>query len=69
MADRSSPARWRLYVITDERLGRGWSHLQIAEAAIRSGAGSRGAIYRSDWGYWTSVTAQNPRDTNQPLGP
>jgi hypothetical protein len=48
MADRSSPARWRLYVITDERLGRGWSHLQIAEAAIRSGAGSRGAIYRSD---------------------
>jgi thiamine-phosphate pyrophosphorylase len=38
MADRSSPARWRLYVITDERLGRGRSHLQIAEAAIRGGA-------------------------------
>jgi thiamine-phosphate pyrophosphorylase len=38
MADRSSPACWRLYVITDERLGRGRSHLQIAEAAIRGGA-------------------------------
>lgn len=38
MADRQSPARWRLYVITDERLGRGRSHLQIAEAAIRGGA-------------------------------
>jgi thiamine-phosphate pyrophosphorylase len=38
MADRPSPARWRLYVITDERLGRGRSHLQIAEAAIRGGA-------------------------------
>ncbi|MGE5753688.1 MAG: thiamine phosphate synthase [Deltaproteobacteria bacterium] len=38
MADRPSPTRWRLYVITDERLGRGRSHLQIAEAAIRGGA-------------------------------
>jgi thiamine-phosphate pyrophosphorylase len=38
MADRSTPARWRLYVITDEQLGRGRSHLQIAEAAIRGGA-------------------------------
>jgi len=38
MADGHSPARWRLYVITDERLGRGRSHLQIAEAAIRGGA-------------------------------
>jgi thiamine-phosphate pyrophosphorylase len=38
MSDRLSPARWRLYVITDERLGRGRSHLQIAEAAIRGGA-------------------------------
>jgi thiamine-phosphate pyrophosphorylase len=38
MTDRLSPARWRLYVITDERLGRGRSHLQIAEAAIRGGA-------------------------------
>lgn len=38
MADRHSPAHWRLYVITDERLGRGRSHLQIAEAAIRGGA-------------------------------
>jgi thiamine-phosphate pyrophosphorylase len=38
MTDRLSPARWRLYVITDEPLGRGRSHLQIAEAAIRGGA-------------------------------
>jgi thiamine-phosphate pyrophosphorylase len=38
MIDRSSPALWRLYVITDERLGRGRSHVQIAEAAIRGGA-------------------------------
>ena len=38
MADRQSPVRWRLYVITDERLSRGRSHLQIAEAAIRGGA-------------------------------
>jgi thiamine-phosphate pyrophosphorylase len=33
-----SPGIWRLYVITDERVGRGRSHLQIAEAAIRGGA-------------------------------
>ncbi|MGE5189812.1 MAG: thiamine phosphate synthase [Gemmatimonadota bacterium] len=33
-----SPARWRLCVITDERLGRGRSHVEIAEAAIRGGA-------------------------------
>lgn len=38
MADRIPPGRWRLYVITDERSGRGRSHLQIAEAAIRGGA-------------------------------
>lgn len=38
MADKPSPAGWRLYVITDERLGRGRSHLQVAEAAIRGGA-------------------------------
>jgi thiamine-phosphate pyrophosphorylase len=38
MTDRHSPDRWRLYVITDERLGRGRSHLQIAEGAIRGGA-------------------------------
>lgn len=38
MTDRSSPARWRLYVITDEQVGRGRSHLQIAEAAILGGA-------------------------------
>ncbi|HEY7585551.1 MAG TPA: thiamine phosphate synthase [Candidatus Deferrimicrobiaceae bacterium] len=33
-----SPAMWRLYVITDERVGRGRSHLQIAEGAILGGA-------------------------------
>lgn len=38
MIDRSSPARWRLYVISDERLGRGRSHVEIADAAIRGGA-------------------------------
>lgn len=38
MTDRFSPARWRLYVITDERLSRGRSHLAVAEAAIRGGA-------------------------------
>jgi len=38
MTDRSSPLRWRLYVITDEKVGRGRSHLQIAEAAILGGA-------------------------------
>lgn len=38
MTGRHTPARWRLYVITDERLGRGRSHLEIAEAAIRGGA-------------------------------
>lgn len=32
------PARWRLCVITDERIGRGRSHVEIARAAIRGGA-------------------------------
>jgi len=38
MTDRFSPVRWRLYVITDEQVSRGRSHLQIAEAAILGGA-------------------------------
>ena len=38
MTGRFSPGGWRLYVITDERIGRGRSHLEIAEAAIRGGA-------------------------------
>jgi len=38
MNHRISPARWRLCVITDERLSRGRSHLEVAEAAIRGGA-------------------------------
>lgn len=32
------PSRWRLCLITDERLSRGRSHRAIAEAAIRGGA-------------------------------
>ncbi len=35
---RFSPHRWRLYVVTDERIGRGRSHFRIAEEAIRGGA-------------------------------
>jgi len=38
MTDRSSPLLWRLYVITDEKVSRGRSHLQVAEAAIHGGA-------------------------------
>ncbi len=50
------PERWRLYVITDERLSRGRSHLQVAEEAIRGGAdviqlreksASSGSFYRA----------------------
>jgi thiamine-phosphate pyrophosphorylase len=55
MADRSSPCRWRLYVITDETASRGRSHLQVAAAAIAGGAdvvqmrdkaASSGRLYR-----------------------
>jgi thiamine-phosphate pyrophosphorylase len=55
MTDRSSPGQWRLYVITDEKVSRGRSHLQVAEAAIRGGAdvvqlrdkeASSGRLYR-----------------------
>jgi len=38
MDDRFSPGRWRLYAITDERIARGRSHLQVAEAVLRGGA-------------------------------
>jgi len=38
MTDRISPGLWRLYVITDEKVSRGRSHLQVAEAAIVGGA-------------------------------
>jgi thiamine-phosphate pyrophosphorylase len=38
MDDRLSPGRWRLYAITDERISRGRSHLQVAEAVLRGGA-------------------------------
>jgi thiamine-phosphate pyrophosphorylase len=34
----SSPALWRLYVVTDEKVSRGRSHIQVAEAAILGGA-------------------------------
>ncbi len=55
MIDRVSPGRWRLYVITDESVSRGRSHIEIAEAAIRGGAdviqlrdktASGGTLYR-----------------------
>lgn len=38
MSDTISPDRWRLYVITDEQVSRGRSHLHVAEAAILGGA-------------------------------
>ena len=38
MTDRISPGLWRLYVITDEKVSRGRSHLEVAEAAILGGA-------------------------------
>jgi len=38
MEERFLPSAWRLYVITDERVSRGRSHLEVAEAAIRGGA-------------------------------
>ena len=49
------PERWRLYLVTDERVSRGRSHLEVAEAAIRGGAdviqlrdktASSGTLYR-----------------------
>lgn len=55
MIDRISPGRWRLYVITDESVSRGRSHIEVAEAAIRGGAdviqlrdktASGGTLYR-----------------------
>lgn len=55
MIDTTSPGRWRLYVITDESVSRGRSHIEIAEAAIRGGAdviqlrdkaASGGTLYR-----------------------
>jgi thiamine-phosphate pyrophosphorylase len=55
MSGWSSPGSWRLYVITDERVSRNRSHLEVAEAAIRGGAdviqlrdktASSGALYR-----------------------
>ena len=55
MTERSSPGLWRLYVITDEKISRGRSHLQVAEAAILGGAdvlqlrdkeASSGRLYR-----------------------
>jgi thiamine-phosphate pyrophosphorylase len=55
LIDTTSPGRWRLYVITDESVSRGRSHIEIAEAAIRGGAdviqlrdkaASGGTLYR-----------------------
>jgi len=38
MTGARPPSRWRLCLITDERLSRGRSHLEVAGAAIRGGA-------------------------------
>jgi thiamine-phosphate pyrophosphorylase len=38
MTDGFHPGQWRLYLVTDERVSRGRSHLEVAEAAIRGGA-------------------------------
>ncbi len=55
MTEKVSPGRWRLYVITDETVSLGRSHVEIAEAAIRGGAdvvqlrdkaASGGTLYR-----------------------
>ncbi|MDD5763177.1 MAG: thiamine phosphate synthase [bacterium] len=55
MTDRISPGLWRLYVVTDEKVSRGRSHFQVAEAAIAGGAdvvqlrdkeASAGRLYR-----------------------
>jgi len=55
MGETVSPSGWRLYVVTDERVSRSRSHLEVAEAAIRGGAdviqlrdktAPSGALYR-----------------------
>ena len=38
MSKLMNPREWRLYVVTDEKLSRGRSHVEVAEAAIRGGA-------------------------------
>ncbi len=38
MSEKFRPETWRLYLVTDEKLSRGRSHLEVAEAAIRGGA-------------------------------
>ncbi len=38
MSDLLPPARWRLYVVTDEQVSRGRSHAEVAEAAVAGGA-------------------------------
>ena len=49
------PQKWRLYVVTDEKLSKGRSHVEVAESAIRGGAdviqlrdktASSGELYR-----------------------
>ncbi len=50
------PERWRLYLVTDEKVSLGRTHLEVAEAAIRGGAdviqlrdktSSSGALYQA----------------------
>ncbi len=38
MNDKIRPETWRLYIVTDEKVSRGRSHLEVAEKAIRGGA-------------------------------
>jgi len=38
MSGKMRPETWRLYLVTDEKLSRGRSHLEVAESAIRGGA-------------------------------
>ena len=38
MSKLSRPQTWRLYVVTDENLSKGRSHVEVAQCAIRGGA-------------------------------
>jgi thiamine-phosphate pyrophosphorylase len=71
MAEGISPSGWRLYVVTDERVSRGRSHQEVAEAAIRGGAdviqlrdktASSGSLYRI-----AAALRKITRDANVPF--
>lgn len=65
------PSGWRLYVITDERVSRGRTHLEVAEAAIRGGADAiqlRDKTAESGELYRIAVALRKiTRDANVPL--